>query len=69
MFDDNEFGDYVIYNTAARYNVFLNDRSDMYDEEILKDYFKVLLFQQGWEKVFKKYGINYLLLRSDSAFS
>ena len=41
----------------------------MYKQEVLEAYFKVLGFQQGWGKVLGKYRINYMLIRSDCAFS
>jgi hypothetical protein len=69
MFNDDEFGDYVIYNMTGRYKVFIDGRSDMNNKEVLEEHFKVLRFQQDWGKVLEKYSINYMLIRSDSAFS
>jgi hypothetical protein len=59
----------IIYNMYGRYKVFIDGRSDMYKHEVLEAYFKVFEFQQGWGKVLGKYSINYMLIRSDCAFT
>jgi len=69
MFNDDEFGDYIIYAAWPAYRVFFDGRSDMYGEERLKEYFKVVTLETGWETVFEKYHINWIIYNSKSILS
>jgi len=66
MFNNDEIGDYVIYWLYPRYKVFIDGRSDMYGEPILKEYFKATAIEQGWKEILAKYDINYILYYTDS---
>ena len=69
MFDDDEFGDYIIYAAWPRYKVFFDGRSDMYGVDIMKEYLKVVRIKQGWDEVFKKYKINWVIYNANSPLS
>lgn len=69
MFNNDEFGDYIIYAAWPDYRVFFDGRSDMYGTEKLKEYFKVTQIGQGWEKVLEKYDINWIIFDSNSMLS
>jgi hypothetical protein len=69
MFNNDEFGDYVIYAAWPRYRVFFDGRSDMYGTAILKEYMQVTGFEDGWEKTLDKYRINWIFFNSDSRFT
>jgi hypothetical protein len=69
MFNDDEFGDYLIYRGQQSYKVFVDGRTDMYGERILKDYNKVISFEPGWEDILNKYRITWIFYDSDSRFS
>ncbi len=69
MFNNDEFGDYIIYETWPAYKVFIDGRSDMYGEERMKEYFKVIRIEEGWEKVLKKYEINWIIYDTKSVLS
>jgi hypothetical protein len=66
MFNNDEIGDYVIYWLYPRYKVFMDGRSDMYGEPILKEYLKVTNIEPGWKDVLGKYDINYIFFYTDS---
>ena len=66
MFNDDGIGDYVIYSLYPRYKVFMDGRSDMYGEPILKEYFKVAAIEPGWKDILEKYDINYIFFYTDS---
>lgn len=68
MFNSDEFGDYLIY-AAPSYKVFVDGRSDMYGAERMKEYTKVMQFQQGWEKVIEKYDMRWAFLEANSHLS
>jgi len=66
MFNNDEIGDYVIYWLYPNYKVFMDGRSDMYGESILKEYLKVSAIETGWKDVLDKYDINYIFYYTDS---
>ncbi len=69
MFNDDEFGDYIIYSAYPQYKVFIDSRVDMYGADQFKDYLTMVYFKPGWEKIIEKYKINWMILNSDSIFS
>jgi hypothetical protein len=69
MFDNDEFGDYIIYAAWPEYKVFFDGRSDMYGVDILKEYIKVTAIKPGWDEVLKKYNINWIIYNANSALS
>jgi hypothetical protein len=69
MFNDDEFGDYIIYGAYPQYKVFMDSRVEMYGEDHFKDYLAVVYLKHGWENIIEKYNINWMILDSDSIFS
>lgn len=69
MFNDDEFGDYIIYAAWPGYRVFSDGRSDMYGPERMKEYFRVKSFAPGWEKVIDRYNIGWVIEESKSALA
>lgn len=69
MFDNDEFGDYIIYAAWPEYRVFFDGRSDMYGTERMKEYFSVINFEPGWEQVIEKYRIDWFIIGANSALS
>jgi hypothetical protein len=69
MFNDDEFGDYIIYSAYPQYRVFIDSRVDMHGSQKLKDYLTMVYFRPGWEKIVEKYNINWIIVSSDSILS
>jgi len=69
MFNDDEFGDYVIYSSYPHYKVFIDGRLDMYGAKQLKEYFKVTNIERDWEKILEKYRIDWILFGSDTVLT
>jgi len=69
MFNDDEFGDYLIYRGFPRYRVFFDGRSDMYGTGKLKEYYKIIKFEPGWEQTFDKYQITWVFYGTNSNLS
>jgi hypothetical protein len=66
MFNNDEFGDYVIYAAWPDYKVFFDGRSDMYGTAHMKEYYKIITFEDGWEKLLEKYDISWILFDTNS---
>ena len=69
MFNNDEFGDYIIYSSWPEYKVFFDGRSDMYGVERMREYFKIIRVEDSFEKVLKKYDINMIVFGSESQLS
>ena len=69
MFDNDEFGDYIIYAAWPEYKVFVDGRSDMYGVDIMKEYLKVITIKPGWEEVLQKYDVKWIIYNANSALS
>ena len=69
MFNNGEFGDYLIYRSYPQYKVFFDGRSDMYGAAMMKEYVKVTNFEPGWEAILDKYQVSWILFDSQSNFT
>ena len=69
MFNNDEFGDYIIYAAWPRYKVFFDGRSDMYGSSKIKEYLKLTRVQPGWERIMEKYDISWVIYNAKSALS
>jgi hypothetical protein len=69
MFDNDEFGDYIIYASWPEYKVFVDGRSDMYGVDIMKEYLKVISVNPGWDEVLKKYNITWIIYNAKTSLS
>jgi len=69
MFNNDEFGDFVIYTSHQQYKVFIDGRGDMYGSKIFKEYFSVNEFKTGWEKIIDKYKVTWMFIDTNNAFS
>lgn len=69
MFNNDEFGDYIIFAAWPRYKVFADGRADMYGSEWGKDYMKVAYLQTGWEEIMRKYDISWVIYNTHSSLS
>jgi len=69
MFNDDEFGDYIIYSAYPQYKVFIDGRADIYGNEKIQDYLNVANIRPGWEKVIEKYNIDWIIFNADSPLS
>ncbi len=69
MFNNDEFGDYLIYSAFPEYKVFIDGRLDMYGPEKIREYRKISEFKSGWQEIIDKYEIHWIFYDSDSPLS
>ena len=69
MFNNDEFGDILIYLAQNQYKVFMDGRGDMYGSGIMKEYCRVIDFEPGWEEILNKYGISWVFFDTSSSLS
>ena len=61
------WGGYLIYRIYPRTLVAVDDRHDLYGEEFLKSYLKLVNVEPGWEELLTNYNIHRVLLPRGSA--
>ena len=69
MFNDDEFGDYIIFAAWPKYRVFMDGRSDMYGEKLGAAYFKVTHLQPGWREVLSQHKVSWVIFETNSALA
>lgn len=69
MFNNDEFGDYLIYAAWPQYRVFFDGRSDMYGTSIMKEYFDIIRLGYDFDDIIEKYDINWVFYDNDSSLS
>jgi len=62
MFNSYHFGGYLIEHLYPAQRVFIDGRVDMYGDDLLKDYMKIIWGGANWQPLFEKYRIDYLVL-------
>lgn len=65
IFNSYNWGGYLIW-TARDYPVYVDGRTDLYDDEILRGFLNTYLGQEGWEQNLETAGINLVLVESSS---
>lgn len=69
MFNDDEFGDYIIYAAWPKYKVFIDGRTDMYGASRVKEYLTLSQAREGWERLMEKYEISWVFHTPTSILS
>ena len=69
MFNNDEFGDYLIFSAWPQYKVFTDGRSDMYGEKHGSPYLKVAGVQPGWKEILHRYDISWIFFQTPTALS
>jgi hypothetical protein len=66
MFNNDEFGDYLIFAAWPAYRVFIDGRSDMYGAKYESSYFTIAQAQRGWKAELDKYNITWVIFDTES---
>jgi hypothetical protein len=69
MFDNDEFGDYIIYAAWPEYKVFFDGRSDMYGAKRVEEYSQVAGIKPEWRHVLDKYKVDWIIFDAHSPLS
>ena len=69
MFNNDEFGDYIIFSAWPAYRVFMDGRNDMYGEKYGRDYLRIANVQPEWKETLRKYDITWVIFDTPSALT
>lgn len=64
LFNSYNWGGYILWALPER-KVFIDGRTDLYNDEIINEWLKVVQFKPGWEDVLKKWNIQLILMEKD----
>jgi hypothetical protein len=62
MFNEINWGGYLLYRLWPEHKVFLDSQTDFFGEELVKEYDRAILAQEGWQAVLEKYEIEWAIL-------
>lgn len=69
IFTPDYWGGYLIYRLYPRNKVFIDDRHDLYRDQLIKDYMQIVFVQPDWANVLDKEGVNWVLAPSESSLA
>jgi len=65
MFNSYNFGGYLVW-ALRDVPVYVDGRTDLYDDEFLNEYLKTYLAEPGWEKTLAEHGIRLVVVEANS---
>jgi hypothetical protein len=69
MFNHYNWGGYLIWQLWPDYRVFVDGRTDLYGNDLLRNYLKVQAAQPGFDHVLDAYDVDWVLMLSGGALS
>jgi hypothetical protein len=69
MFNNEAFGDYIIYKAWPKYRVFFDGRSDMYGARLGGEYLQIARTLPGWQDVLQKHQVDWVFFNTGSMLS
>jgi hypothetical protein len=67
MFNDYNFGGYLIYKLTPTQKVFIDGRADLYGDKFISDYLDIYSGKVGWKEKFEKFSIDYVICDKNAA--
>jgi len=65
LFNSYNIGGYLLYQLYPDYPVFVDGRTDLYDDAFLRQYLQAMN-GDGWEEIFRRYDIRLVVLETDA---
>ena len=69
IFAPDYWGGYLIYRFYPQVKVAVDDRHDLYGDQFLKDYLRVINIQSGWDDVLTRQQVNWVLMPAGSSLA
>lgn len=69
IFSQDYWGGYLIYRLYPQIKAVVDDRHDLYGDDFIRDYMKVVFTQQGWDKVLDQRNVRWILMPPDSTLA
>ncbi len=69
MFNEFNWGGYLLYKFFPRYPVFIDSQSDFYGETLLREYTQIINASGAWQALLQAYRVDWALIRPDTALA
>jgi hypothetical protein len=66
MFNEFNWGGYILYRSWPQQRVFLDSQSDFYGEPLMREYDRVVTLGIGWEEVLETYDVKWIIFRREA---
>jgi hypothetical protein len=66
MFNSYNWGGYLIFKLWPAHPVYIDGRTDLYDDAFIRRYLRVMVADEGWEQVLADDGIKLVLVENNS---
>jgi hypothetical protein len=69
MFNSYNWGGYLIFKLWPDYAVYIDGRTDLYDDEFIRRYLNVMVAGEAWQQTLADDGINLIFVESQSTLA
>ena len=69
LFNSYNWGGYLIYRLWPAYPVYIDGRTDLYEDSFMRRYISVMAADEGWQQTLDEDGINLVLIESNSVLA
>jgi len=66
MFNEFNWGGYLLYRLGPRYDVFLDSQSDFYGESLIREYDQIMSAGGDWQGILQKYQVDWMIIPVNS---
>ncbi len=66
MFNSYNWGGYLLFTLWPDYLVFVDGRTDLYDDAFLREYLSTYVADEGWQEALDEYGIQLVIVETNS---
>jgi hypothetical protein len=69
MFNSYNWGGYLLFTLWPDYPVFVDGRTDLYDDTFLRQYLRTYVADDDWQEVLDKYEIRLVIIETNSVLA
>ena len=69
MFNSYNWGGYLTWRLYPRYPVFIDGRADVYGDDLLWEYYRVITLRPDWDEILRRHNVNLVLIEAGSALA
>jgi hypothetical protein len=69
MFNEFNWGGYILYRLWPQELVFLDSQTDFYGETLVREYEQTILAKYGWEDILSRYNVTWAIIPPNSPLS
>jgi hypothetical protein len=66
LFNSYNWGGYLIFKLWPDYSVYIDGRSDLYEDDFMRRYVKVMAADEGWEQILDEDSVNLIFIETNS---